>query len=234
MSPAGRALGWLVAGAVLVAAPIAVAEDLVVKARGLLSQGLKPDATALRLIEEGAYPEDAAGALFEAAPGIPAVRAVAFAVVRAGAAADPDGVVALAADVAGRAQPAPVPVAAAVAVAAPQQAAAATRALAEAAPQAAPLIVAAMVRLAPQYAVDVAVAAAGAVPSQALFTTSAALQTAPDTAREPIIVAVAKASGLAEASLRDMDYVGRAIGDNAMREVSEVFLDLPLAAEKPH
>ena len=228
-----RRPGVLLALAVVAVSTVALADDLAAKARGLLAQGLRPDAAALRLMQEGAYPEDAAAALFEAAPGFTAVRAVAFAVVRAGAAADPGGVVLLAADVAGRAQPAPVPVAAAVAVAAPQQAAAATRALAEAAPQAAPLIVAAMVRLAPQQAVDIAVAAAGAVPSQATFTTAAALQTAPAEAREPIIVAVAKASGLSADSLRDMDYVTLAIGANAMREVGEIFLDLPLAPEKP-
>jgi ribonuclease E len=216
---------------VLLIAP-AAADDLAGDARKLLATGMKPDAAALQLMQQGAYPEDAAAALFEAAPALQAVRQVAFAVVRAGAAADPQGAVALAAGVAGLSQPAPVPVAAAVALAAPDQAAAATRVLAEAAPQAAPLIVSAMIRLSPASASDVAVAAARAVPSQALFTTSAALQTAPDADSEAIIAAVSKASGQPEPTFRDMDYVARAIGANAMREAQEVLADLPLPSSR--
>jgi len=203
-------------------------DDLRDQARRLIAGGLGADAAALRLIQQGAYPEDAAAALFEVAPGQRDVRRVAFAVVRASAAADPAGAVPLAADVAGLAQPAPVPVAAAIALAAPDQAADAARVVAEAAPQAAPLIASAMIRLAPQTAAAVAVAAARAVPSQAIFTAAAALHTAPQDAREPIIEAVARATGLAAASLRDPDYVTDEVGGNAMRESEEVLADLPL------
>jgi len=205
------------------------ADDLSDQARRLIAGGLSPEAAALRLIGEGAYPEDAAAALFEAAPEQRDVRRVAFAVVRAGAAADPAGAVLLAADVAGLAQPAPVPVAAAVALAAPDQAAAAARVVAEAAPQAAPLIASAMIRLAPQTAAAVAAAAARAVPSQAVFTAAAALHTAPAAAREAIIAGVARATGLSAPSLREPDYVTDEVGGNAMREAEEVLADLPLA-----
>jgi ribonuclease E len=204
------------------------ADDLRDEARRLIAGGLGADAAALRLIRQGAYPEDAAAALFEVAPEQRDVRRVAFAVVRASAAADPADAVPLAADVAGLAQPAPVPVAAAIALAAPNQAADAARVVAEAAPQAAPLIASAMIRLAPQTAAVVAAAAARAVPSQAVFTTAAALHTAPQEAREPIIAAVARATGLAPASLREPDYVTDEVGGNAMREAEEVLADLPL------
>src|SRR3954463_3396035 len=82
-------------------ATAAFADDLVGNARGLLSQGLKPDAAAVRLIEQGADPEDAAAALFTANADLHAIRAVAFAVVRAGIAKDPASAVPLAAGVAG-------------------------------------------------------------------------------------------------------------------------------------
>jgi hypothetical protein len=227
---------WRAAAALLVVGVSAVcagaalpAGDLRDEARRLVAGGLSPDAAALRLIREGAYPEDAAATLFEIAPEQRDVRRVAFAVVRASAATDPAGAVLLAADVAGLAQPAPVPVAAAIAVAAPDQAAAAARVVAETAPQAAPLIASAMIRLAPQTAASVAAAAARAVPSQAVFTTAAALHTAPPDAREPIIDAVARATGLSAATLREPDYVTDEVGGNAMREAEEVLADLPLA-----
>ncbi|MBV8537729.1 MAG: hypothetical protein JO128_19195 [Alphaproteobacteria bacterium] len=214
---------------VLSAAWAVAADDLREHARRLIASGSAPEAAALRLIQEGAYPEDAAAALFDVAPEQRDVRRVAFAVVRASAAADPTGAVLLAADVAGLAQPAPVPVAAAIALAAPDQAAAAARVIAEAAPQAAPLIASAMIRLAPQTAAGVAAAAARAVPSQAIFTTAAAVHTAPADSREPIIDAVARATGLAAPSLREPDYVTDEVGGNAMREAEEVLADLPLA-----
>lgn len=206
----------------------AAADDLSNQARQLIAGGLSPEAAALRLIQNGAYPEDAAAALFAAAPEQRDVRRVAFVVVRAGASADPAGAVLLAADVAALAQPAPVPVAAAIAVAAPAQAAAAARVVAEAAPQAAPLIASVMIGLAPQTAVGVAVAAAQAVPSQAVFTTAAALHTARAGDREPIIAGVAQATGLAVASLREPGFVVDEVGANAKREAEEVLADLPL------
>jgi len=225
--------GTLTALVIVVSAAWAAAagatDDLRDEARRLIAGGITADAAALRLIQEGAFPEDAAAALFGIAPEQRDVRRVAFAVVRAGAAADPAGAVLLAADVAGLAQPAPVPVAAAIALAAPDQAADAARVVAEAAPQAAPLIASAMIRLAPKTAADVAAAAARAVPSQAVFTTAAALHTAPADAREPIIDAVARATGLTIQSLREPDYVTDEVGANAMREAEEVLADLPLA-----
>src|ERR1700758_4435137 len=48
---------------VLLIAP-AAADDLAGDARKLLATGMKPDAAALQLMQQGAYPEDAAAALF--------------------------------------------------------------------------------------------------------------------------------------------------------------------------
>src|SRR5256885_15421844 len=96
-----RALSRLAVLALALAPVGALGQDLTTQARGLLGQGLKPDAAALRLIEQGADPEDSAAALFSVAPDLRAIRAVAFAVVRAGIAADATSAVPLAAGVAG-------------------------------------------------------------------------------------------------------------------------------------
>ena len=222
-------IAGLVGGLAAMAVGAAAADDLSAQARALLAGGLAPEKAAVRLMQQGSDAEDAAAALFEIVPDQTAERRVAFAVMRAGIAADPEGAVPLAAEIAGLAQPAPVPVAAALAVAAPQKAAAAARVIAGAAPQAAPLIAAAIIRLAPQTAADVAAAVAEAVPSQALFTAAAALQTAPAAAREPIIDAVTRVTGIEAQALRGQDAVRDAVGANAMREAEEVLADLPLA-----
>jgi hypothetical protein len=206
---------------------LARADDLAGQARSLLAGGMKPEATALRLMEQGADPEDAAVALFAAAPNLRAMRAVAFAVVRAGILADRAAAVPLAAGVAGLAQPAPVPVAVAIALTVPDQAAAGAGTLSEAAPQAGPLIAAITAKLVPGIAAEVAAAVARAVPSQALFICAATLQAAPGE-RDRIIAAVARATGLKAETLAAPDAVVEAVGGNALREALEVFADLPV------
>ncbi len=213
--------------AVIAASTMVLADDLAGQARALLGQGLRPDAAALRLMERGADPEDAAATLFQAAPDLHAMRAVAFAVVRAGIEKDRASAVPLAAGVAGLVQPAPVPVAAAVAVALPGEASNTAAVLAEAAPQAAPLIAAAIAKLAPDIAPEVAAAVARGAPSQALFTASAARQAAPGR-HEDIIAAVARATGIKADDLRTPDTVVELVGGNAVREALEVLADLPI------
>jgi hypothetical protein len=207
---------------------LTLADDLAAKARSLLAEGMKPEAIAERLMEQGADPEDAAVALFAAAPNLRAMRAVAFTVVRAGVGADGAAAVPLAAGVAGLAQPAPVPAAIAIALTVPDQAATAAGALSEAAPQAAPLIAAITAKLVPRIAAEVAAAVARAVPSQTLFISAAVLQAAP-AERDRIIAAVAGATGLKPELLAAPDAVVEAVGGNALREALEVLADLPVA-----
>lgn len=218
-------LGLLVALAACLIGPPAWAQDLAAQARILLRQGLAPETAALRLLGGGAYPEDIAAALFGVAPN--AVRAVSFALVRAGAAADARTAVPLAADLAGLSQPAGVPAAAALALTVPDQAAAGAATLAQAVPQAAPLIAATMVRLVPGRAAEIAAATARAVPQQAVFVASAANLALPQ-AREAVLVAVGGAIGLAPARLAILAEASEAVGANAVREADEALAGLPL------
>jgi hypothetical protein len=210
--------------AMLAAAPTS-AQDLATQARALLAQGLSPEAAALRLLDGGVYPEDIAAALFRISPH--AVRAVSFAMVRAGAAGDAGAALPLAADIAGLAQPAAVPAAAALALSVPDQAAAGAAALAQAVPQAAPLIAATMARLVAPRAAEIAAAAARAVPQQAIFVASAVSLALP-AAKDAVFAAVGAATGLPGARIAVLADASEAVGANALREADEALAGLPL------
>lgn len=211
--------------ATLVGVAPAGAQDLASQARALLVQGVAPEVAATRLLDSRAYPEDVAAILFQLAPG--AVRAVSFAVVRAGAAADPGAAIPLAADIAGLAQPAAVPAAAALALVVPDQAPAAAAALAQAVPQAAPLIAATMARLVSARAPAIAATTARAVPQQAIFVAAAVSFVLP-MAKEAVFAAVATAIDLPPGRVAVLAEASEAVGANAAREADEALAGLPL------